>query len=122
MAESRTRGKGEVISRNPKEHEDKMIQDILENFDFQKCRSVMQVLNWEWATVPGIPTIDRLKKAAENRLRDAMDMAKKGKCSKSTYFVSSGGLRANAWSNRYGQVEGVRLEFVLTDWDTDGDY
>lgn len=122
MAETRTRGKGEVITRSPKEHEDKMIKDILENFDFLKCHLVMKSLRWVWGLEGTVPTIDMLKESAERRIRDAMDIAKKGKCSKSTYYVSSGGLKGSAWSNRYGHVEGVRLEFVLTDWDSDGDY
>lgn len=103
------------------EDENKMIQDILDNFDFEKCRTVMKAINWTWALEGNVPSMERIKKAAENRLRDAMDLAKKGKCSKSTYFVSSGGLKANAWANRYGYIEGIKLEFVLTDWDSDGD-
>ena len=99
-----------------------MIQNILENFDFQKCHTVMKVLGWTWAWTPATPTIEQLKKSAEERLRSAMDLARKEKCSKSTYFSSSGGLKGNAWVNRYGHIEAVRLEFVLTDWDSDGDY
>lgn len=122
MAESRTRNEGEVISRSPKEHEDRMIQDILENFDFVKCHITMKLLGWKWGLEQITPSIDMLKKSAEARLRDAMESAKKGKCPKSTYFCSSGGLKGNAWTNRYGHIEGIRLEFVLTDWDSDGDY
>ena len=103
------------------DQENKMINDILENFDFEKCRRAMRALNWTWAIEGTVPSIERLKKAAENRLRDSMDLAKKGKCSKSTYFVSSGGLKGNAWTNRYGHIEGIRLEFIITDWDSDGD-
>lgn len=122
MAESKSRGKGEIISRTPKEQEDRMIKDILENFDFQKCRIAMISLGWRWGLEGITPTIEMLKESAESRLRSAMDLARKGKCSKSTYFCSSGGLKGNAWSNRYGHIEGIRLEFVLTDWDSDGDY
>ena len=111
-----------MIYKNRIEHEDKMIQDILENFDFLKCHLVMKSLNWVWGLHGTVPTVDMLKESAERRLRDAMDIAKKGKCTKSTYYVSSGGLKANAWSNRYGHIQGVNLEFVLTDWDSDGDY
>jgi len=42
-------------------------------------------------------------------------------CSRSTYFSSSGGLKGNAWVNRYGHIEALRLEFVLTEWESDGD-
>jgi hypothetical protein len=37
------------------------------------------------------------------------------------YFSSSGGLKGTAWKNRYGHVAGIKLEFVLTEWDSDGD-
>jgi hypothetical protein len=38
-----------------------------------------------------------------------------------SYFCSSGGLKGTAWKNRYGHVAGIKLEFVLTEWDSDGD-
>lgn len=122
MDSYKERGQSEVISRNPKEHESKMIKDVLDNFDFIKCRLAMSQLGWTWGFESLTPTIHQLQTAAEKRLRDAMDLARKGKCSKSTYFSSSGGLKGNAWTNRYGHIEGIRLEFVLTEWDSDGDY
>lgn len=109
--------------KKPHEAENAMIEDILENFDFVKCRLAMIALNWKWGTIPeGTPTIEQLKDSAVERIKSAIEVAKKGKCSKSTYFSSSGGLKANVWVNRYGHTEGIRLEFVLTDWDSDGDY
>jgi hypothetical protein len=56
-----------------------------------------------------------------NRLKDAIELAKKGESPHLTYFVSSGGLKATAWRNRYRQIEAINLEFVLTDWQSDGD-
>lgn len=109
------------MSRGPRENENSMIDDILFNFDFKKCHQVMNAINWEWGIHGQIPTIEMLKSSARQRLTDAMTAAKSGKCSKSTYFSSSGGLKGNAWVNRYGHIEGIRLEFVLTDWDSDGD-
>ena len=103
------------------EQENKMIEEIIENFDFEKCELTMITLGWTWGFEQHTPSIERLKEAARNRLRVAIDYAKKEKCSKSTYFLSSGGLKGNAWINRYGHIEGLRLEFVLTEWDSDGD-
>ena len=105
-----------------KDAEDAMIQNILDNFDFEKCHQTMKFLNWKWGFENMVPTVNMLRTSAVERLRDAMDYAKKAKCPKSTYFSSSGGFKGNAWINRYGQIEGIRLEFVLTDWDSDGDY
>jgi hypothetical protein len=103
------------------EQENKMIEEIIENFDFEKCELTMITLGWTWGFEQHTPSIERLKEAARNRLRGAIDYAKRKKCSKSTYFLSSGGLKGNAWINRYGHIEGLRLEFVLTEWDSDGD-
>lgn len=106
---------------SPKETEDKMIQEILDNFDFNKCSLTMKALNWTWGLNGHSPTIEEMKVSAEDRLRNAMDYAKKDKGFKHTYFSSSGGFKGNAWVNRFGQIEAIRLEFVLTDWDSDGD-
>jgi hypothetical protein len=105
----------------PEDREQSLINDILENFDFIKCHEIMKLIGWTWHLNYETPTIDMLKKSAVDRLKNAMCEAKKGRCSKATYFSSSGGLKGNAWVNRYGHIEGIRLEFVLTDWDADGD-
>jgi len=109
------------IFRNPSEKEQNLIDEIIENFDFEKCHLAMKSLDWTWGFENITPSIERLKESAKDRLISAMELAKKDKCSKSTYFSSSGGLKGNAWVNRYGHIEGIRLEFVLTDWDSDGD-
>lgn len=103
--------------------ETKMIDDIIENFDFSKCYDVMKLLNWQWRN-EGIPTIDDMKSSAVNRLRNAIEGVKdKGNKMPSDceYHCSSGGFKGTAWKNRYGHIEGIRLEFVLTEWDSDGD-
>lgn len=107
--------------KNPEEAENAMIENILDNFDFYKCWTVMKLLEWSWGMNAEIPNIDRLKSAAANRLKDAIEIAKKGESPHLTYFVSSGGLKATAWRNRYRQIEAINLEFVLTDWQSDGD-
>ena len=101
--------------------EEKMIQEVLEYFDFQKCRKVMLQLNWTWGITGRVPTTEDLKVSAKERLKNAIKVAKESKNSNVTYFSSSGGLKGNAWVNRYGHIEGVKLEFVLTEWDSDGD-
>lgn len=108
--------------KSPQEAEDYMIQEVIDNFDFIKCWQTMRHLNWTWGLQPHIPTIDELKVGAKQRIRDAIRIAKGGESSKSTYFSSSGGLKASAWRNKYFQIEGLQLEFVLTDWTSEGDY
>lgn len=120
--------KGEQSStlrpRSPEYIKEKMIEDVLEHFDFEKCQYVMKQLNWQWFG-RGIPTIDELKYSARERLESAIQGAtdKKDRLPlTSYYFSSSGGLKATAWRNRYGHLEAINLEFVLTEWDSDGDY
>jgi hypothetical protein len=103
--------------------EEKMIDDVLRHFDFRRCHNTMESLNWEWFG-RGIPTIEMLKEASIDRLRSAMKGVKNkenGLSSNEYYACSSGGLKGTAWKNRYGHVAGIKLEFVLTEWDSDGD-
>jgi hypothetical protein len=99
--------------------EQKMVDDILENFNFQKCHDVMTILKWSWATV-GIPSIDDLKQSAVEKLQTAI-LGVKDKEVHEHYYVSSGGIKASAYKNRYNRVVMLHLEFVLTEWDSDGD-
>lgn len=101
----------------------KMVEDILDNFDFEKCHHVMTALKWEWYGTR-IPTVDQLKCSSRQRLEFAI----KGAINKedilplnSCYYSYSGGLKATAWRNRYGHLESIKLEFVLADWDADAD-
>lgn len=112
-----------IKRRSPEATKEKMIDEIIDNFDFEKCHFVMNKLKWEWAFT-GIPTIEDLKRAARQRMEQAI----KGALDKndilplnSYYFSSSGGLKATAWRNRYGHLEAINLEFVLAEWDSDGD-
>ena len=106
--------------KNQTEQEEYMINNILSHFNFEKCRKTMEFLKWKWFGEQ-VPSIEMLKNSAVDRLKNAIEIAKKSKCSKSTYFSSSGGLKGSAWVNRYGQIEAIKLEFVLTEWDDDGD-
>lgn len=103
--------------------EEKMIDEIIQEFDFERCYNAMTALNWQWVGT-GIPNIDMLKESAINRLRTAIKGVKDKEnrlSANETYSASSGGLKGTAWKNRYGHVAGIKLEFVLTEWDSDGD-
>lgn len=113
-----------IRKRSPEYIKEKMIEDVLEHFDFEKCHYVMTKLRWFWFG-RGVPTIEDLKDSARQRLESAIKGAtdKKDRLPlNSYYFCSSGGLKATAWRNRYGHLEAINLEFVLTEWDSDGDY
>ena len=99
--------------------EQKMVDEIIEHFNFQRCHKVMKHLKWSWA-LTGVPSIEELKESAIERLERAIEYAKSKEVKESCY-VSSGGLKATAHKNRYGHVVMLQLEFVLSEWDSDGD-
>lgn len=100
-----------------------MIDEVIQQFNFERCHNVMTLINWEWSGV-GVPTIKMLKDSSTIKLMSVI----KGVKDKSNkvlanepYFSSSGGLKATAWKNRYGHISGLKLEFVLAEWEADGD-
>lgn len=104
------------------ENYNSMIHEIIENFDFKKCRNVMVMLNWGWGFGNELPTIEQLKKSARKRLENVLEGLKNKDVTPNVpYLSSSGGLKAEGWKNRYGHVIGLKLEFILTEWESDGD-
>ena len=99
--------------------EQKMVDEIIEHFNFQKCHKTMKYLKWSWAST-GIPSIEELKESAIKLLKRTIEYAKTKEVKDSCY-VSSGGIKATAYKNRYGRIIALHLEFVLTEWDSDGD-
>lgn len=86
-----------------------VIDDILDNFDFEKVHQTMVALNWKWAGYKEVPEVPDLRKFARTRLKEAYTR-------KTT--VSSGGFKATY--ERWSQVRfTLRLEFIVTDWDCD---
>lgn len=97
------------------------IQDIMEDFDFQKVHDVMEKLDWKWAmSKNGVPTIDEMKAEAKRLLIDA--------CIERT-CVSTGGFRAVYEECSQGDPDPyIGLEFIVEDCegfvddeDDDGD-
>jgi len=103
-------------------HEQQMIQDVMDNFDWVKCHRTMTLIGWEWYFV-GIPSITDLKDCASKLFQNAIEGVKKREIPPNSYYYSAtGGLKATAWKNRFNQITQVELEFILTSWDSDGDY
>ena len=95
-------------------HTQKMkIQNIMEEFDFQKVHNVMEQLDWKWAhskyNVPtskyNVPTIDEMKCEAKRLLIDA--------CIEKT-CVATGGFRAVYEECSQGDPDPyIGLEFII---------
>jgi hypothetical protein len=100
--------------------ENKLIDDILNEFDFIICHKVMVHLNWSWFSINGIPTIEDLKIRAKYLLREVIKLTKMNK--ESNYqTISTGGLKAVGYRNKSYKITDLKLEFILTEWTSDGD-
>ena len=102
--------------KQDRERNQKMIFDIINHFDFDRVHMVMKHLNWEWY-MKGIPSVDDIRFAARERLESVIKNCLLDAVPEDVYFVSSGGLRATAIKNDYGQITFLELEFVLTSWE-----
>ena len=86
--------------------DDAKIKSILNHFDFNRVKKVMDVLNWKWASScskNGVPDIDEIRKLATRLLIDA--------CVEKTN-ISTGGFRAVYDDNGDGDPY-VGLEFIV---------
>jgi len=98
-----------------------MMFDIINNFDFEKVHDVMKHLNWTWYP-KGIPTVDDLRFSARERIESVIKVCLLDAKPDEEYFVSSGGLKATAIKNDYGQITFIQLEFVVVSWDLNDSY
>ena len=98
-----------------------MINDIIEEFDFDKVQSAMEHLCWKWRGED--VTIDMLKETAIELLKDASK-------SRLNYFKDShwqlgitcgtGGLQATACCDEdKTKITNLDLKFILEEWDVD---
>ena len=106
---------------SPYEKHTRMISDILNHFNFERVYKTMKLLEWGWAGI-GNPTVDQLRNSARGRLDSAIKGCLENGLPDIEYMVSSGGLKATAYKNDYGQITFLQLEFVLTSWESDEDY
>ena len=106
------------------EQHNMMIKDIIENFNFQKCRMVMSFLGWTWGMPPGrTPDIEDMKKTAKYLMEGAIKGCLESKtCTPGeTYMNATGGFKAEAIKSKYNHIVYLQLEFILTEWESDGD-
>lgn len=93
------------------------INYLLENFDFDKVRKVMEFLEWKWwsgevGSSPEVPGMWRIFKAVEEHLNDVYDTCL---ATKKNYKLSTGGFSYEAFY--YPKDEGgiyLSLSFVVT--------
>jgi hypothetical protein len=84
------------------------IDEIMDNFDFEKVAKVMEVLGWKWVnseTDLKIPDVSELRKQARRLLTTAL---------KENTGVATGGFKVTYLKDE----KFLHLEFVVSEWDT----
>lgn len=99
-----------------------VLDEIMENFDFEKVKKVIDTLDWKWDGLERfdptdnfklkkgfyVPTLDEIKQFAANLLWDCANMK--------DAVVATGGFRVE---KDFSDPEDpwMRLAFEVTDWD-----
>ena len=99
-----------------------LIDEVMDNFDFNKVHKVMKFLNWTWAfAAEGVPEVYELKEQARRLLNECLyDMIKHGE---DNWNIGTGGFYARATNYKEAEVEeddfhlSLKLSFELEDWD-----
>ena len=93
----------------------KQIDDIIENFNFEKVEKIMTLLAWTWFRSPsGVPTIEELKRQSKKMLKDVYEHAESN--DDSSISLRTGGFRAQATSFIDGDIS-LSLSFEVATWD-----
>jgi hypothetical protein len=97
---------------------EKMIQSIMENFNWEQTQRAMDLLDWKWRGE--YVTEDMLKEEAERLLRGAME-SRLGEFKSESHEVAiingTGGFEAKAWCDEAKtKIVGLRLDFILNSW------
>ena len=106
----------QVAEQDPVE---KMIQSIMENFEWDRVALAMEYLNWKWCGEH--VTVDMLKEEGERLLRGAIQ-SRLGEFKDEHYELGicrgTGGLEAKAWCDiTKTKIDALDLKFVLSSWD-----
>ena len=89
------------------------IDDIMDNFDFDKVHEAMTLLGWRWVSRSTqafeIPHVSELRKRARGLMQDAMGSHMP------SYSTGTGGFEVDK-TTEDGKVY-LSLSFVLTSWN-----
>lgn len=87
-----------------------MIDNIMDNFDFNRVAKCMEVLEWKWYDVEGIPKEYDIRKFARKYLNKVDD-----KHNTERRSFGLGGFTVAAWYEE-GTLDAIELSFVVTEW------
>lgn len=93
---------------------DKKVRDVINNFDFDKVKKVMDYLNWDWRGQ--IPTINEIIGEAQRLLYDAVQALDTNNSDEA--HVGTGGFNASAYKDSTtGEID-VHLDFRLDEFNS----
>jgi hypothetical protein len=95
----------------------KAINNIIDNFNWDRVQKTMEYLNWRWySSCEGeVPTIGPLLRQSIDLLHRAYDLCE---INKDITRVGTGGLFALAfWDDENNKVYHLELYFALTSWE-----
>ena len=75
-----------------KAEKQRMINNVLDSFDFVKVQKAMKAVNWTWATCNGVPSIRALMAKAEDLLWQVLN-------NDEMQNISTGGLTAELYDD-----------------------
>jgi hypothetical protein len=92
---------------------EKKINEVLENFDFDKVHKYMVKTGWAWGVVGGVPTKEQIKETAKFALVDAYnEMKHHGGFG----YAYTGGFYAYCFKQQGETI--FQLLFCIADYDT----
>ena len=87
------------------------IDEVMDEFDYDKVQKVMEFLNWTWFTVDGTLTVSDLKRSTRKSLHDGFNCAT---LAKSNYRSGTGGFIVEIeWDKDLNCVDSIELSFIL---------
>lgn len=88
-----------------------MIDNIMDNFAFSRVAKCMEVLQWKWCDVEGIPTEPDIRQFAR-KLVNKVDEERVVE----RYSYGTGGFIVTAWYED-GKLDAIELSFCIAVWD-----
>jgi len=83
-----------------------LVNEILDEFEFEKVHRTMKALNWTWHDTDGVPTIGDLRRQARELLQELLRNDK-------YHITGTGGLYA------YRIADTVGLRFEVTSYEVE---
>ena len=99
----------------------KMVDDIINEFNFEKVQKTMHALDWTWASIQmAVPSISELKNTARYLLINVYNLRQdeyKETHPEVPVTCGTGGFRATALCNEDQVVDFLKLEFIVSEWE-----